>query len=281
LKFDLSIDHCLKTGYFSADALVTALSTSAQLRRLRVSFHYPASLPAQSKTSPPLQRTTFPSLDYFHGASEYLEEFVSWVDFQALCHIVIALFNQVFFEIPQFCRSITLLNTPNEVVVTPSAMYVDVCFTQKGEHVANGQCSLRTSCRRLDWQLSFVIQIIDQFPLLSGVRSLIINKPHEMPTGEEDVDSTQWLELLEAFRHVREFRAFEKLVPGIMQALVTEDIATGVFPELTQLSLEGYRKSPAVVEAAEQFVAGRGLSGLHHILVQLRRDLVSSQESDC
>jgi hypothetical protein len=36
-----------ETGYFSADALVTALSTSVQLRRLQLSFHYPASLPTQ------------------------------------------------------------------------------------------------------------------------------------------------------------------------------------------------------------------------------------------
>ena len=263
---ELNLSRISESCYFSADALVTALSTSAQLRVLKVRFHYPASLPTQSRTSPPLQRTTFPSLVFFnfHGASEYLEEFASWVDFPALRHITIGLFNQVFFEIPQFCRSI-LLNTikfPTEVMVIPSAKYVGISIDQKGKHVAWRHCFLGTSCRRLDWQLSFVIQILNQVtPLLSGVRSLIINKPYELPTGEEDVDSTQWLELFQPFAHAREFRAFEQLVPGIVQALVTEDMATGVLPEVTQLSLEGYGKSPAVVEAVEKFVAARKLLG--------------------
>jgi len=153
-------------------------------------------------------------------------------------------------------------NSPTQLMVIPATTHVIVMFTQKGKHVPYGHCSLHTSCKRLDWQLSFVIQVLNQLsPLLSSVRSLIINKPVDLPTGEEDVESTQWLELFQPFTHVREFRAFEQLVPGIVQALVTEDMATGVLPELTQLSLEGYRKSPAVAEAAEHFVAARGLSG--------------------
>jgi hypothetical protein len=266
---ELHLSKIPKTGYFSVDALVTALSTSAaQLRRLKIGFHYPASLPTQSNTSPPLQRTNFPSLVFlhFHGASEYLEEFVSRVDFPALSYINIRLFNQVFFEIPQFCRSIPLFDTVNppiDVIVILSATYVNVCFyPKKKRERATCYCYLGTSCRRLDWQLSFVIQILNQLsPLLSSVRSLIINNSSELPTGEEDVDSTQWLELFQPFTHAREFRAFEQLVPGIVQALVTEDMATGILPELTKLSLQRYRRSPAVVEAAEQFVAVRGLSG--------------------
>ena len=264
---ELNLSGIPKTGYFSADDLVTALSTSAQLRRLEVRFHYPASLPTQSEASPPLRRATFPSLAFlgFHGASEYLEEFVPRVDFPALCNITMGLFNQVFFEIPQFCRSIPLLkafNSPTELMVTPGADRVGLSFTQKGKHVAYGHFFLGTKCRRLDWQLSFVTQVSSQLsPLLSSVRSLIINKPYHLLTGEEDVESTQWLELFQPFTHVRKFSAFEQLVPGIVQALFTEDMATGVLPELTQLSLEGYRKSPVVLEATEKFVVARRLSG--------------------
>jgi hypothetical protein len=42
---ELHLSKIPKTGYFSVDALVTALSTSAQLRWLEIGFHYPASLP--------------------------------------------------------------------------------------------------------------------------------------------------------------------------------------------------------------------------------------------
>jgi hypothetical protein len=102
---ELHLSKIPKTGYFSVDALVTALSTSAaQLRRLKIGFHYPASLPTQSNTSPPLQRTNFPSLVFlhFHGASEYLEEFVSRVDFPSLNNIIIELFNQIFLKSRSF-----------------------------------------------------------------------------------------------------------------------------------------------------------------------------------
>ena len=83
---ELRLTRIPKAGYFSAGALVTALSTSAQLRELQVDFHYPTSFPSQSETSPPLQRTTFPSLCIldFRGASGYLEEFLSRVDLPSL-----------------------------------------------------------------------------------------------------------------------------------------------------------------------------------------------------
>jgi hypothetical protein len=79
----------------------------------------------------------------------------------------------------------------------------------------------------------------------------------EMPAGKEDVDPTQWLELFQLFTHVREIHVFEQLVPDIVQALVME----AVLPELTSLSLNGYRKSPSTAKAAEEFVATRRVSG--------------------
>jgi hypothetical protein len=107
-----------------------------------------------------------------------------------------------------------------------------------------------------------VAQISTQLsPLLSSVRSLSIKEDLALPTGEEDVDSTQWLELFQPFTHVTQVLVFgRQLVPGIVQALVTEDTATEVLPELTSLHLNGYRDSPPVAKAARQFVAARSLS---------------------
>jgi len=83
----------------------------------------------------------------------------------------------------------------------------------------------------------------------------------EMPTGREDVDPTQWLELFQLFTHVREIHVFEQLVPDIVHALSMETMDIGVLPELASLSLNGYRKSPSVAKAAEEFVATRRVSG--------------------
>jgi hypothetical protein len=253
--------------YFSPDDLITGLSTLVQLKRPTVSFHSPASRPPPSMTRSPLCRTTLPSLTLFdfHGAIEYLEDFVAQIDLPALCKITIRLFNEIFFEIPQFCEFIRRLNTlgsPTRVFVTHSVDSVNVVFLQEGRP-SNENCFLGMSCGRLDWQLSFVTEISTQLTsLLSTVHSLSIKKSQEEPSGEEDVDSTQWLELFQPFTHVTNVHVWDKkLVPGIIQALVVEDVAPEVLPELASLRLSGYRRSSSVAKAAEQFVARRKLSG--------------------
>ena len=234
-----------------------------QLERLTIGFHSPASRPPPSMTRPPSRRATLPSLRFFdfHGATEYLEEFVARIDLNALCKVSLRLFNDIFFDIPhisQFISRINALGSPTGVYVTLSVEFVSVVFfSDRGQ--SNENCFLGTSCRRLDWQLSFATEISSQFSaLLSSVHELIIQAP-KMPTGEGD--STQWLEFFQSFTHVTEVTVWdEKLVPGIVQALVMEDVAAGVLPELTRLYLEDGR-SPSTVKAAEQFVATRRLSG--------------------
>ena len=249
--------------YFSPDDLVTSLSTLVRLKSLSVGFYFTTSHPPPNVTHPPPQRTTLPSLTSldFHGALEYLEEFMARINSPALCKIKIRLFNEIFFEIPQFCQFIlrpSALASPTWVNVTHSAESVSVLLIlNRNEH-----CLLGTSCRRLDWQLSFVTEILTQLsPLLSSVRSLTIQKGDELPSME-DMDSTQWLELFRPFTHATLVRVSEEqLLPSIVQALVTEDMTTAVLPELFSLHLEEHSATPSVVEAAEQFVATRRLSG--------------------
>jgi hypothetical protein len=263
----LCLSNIPNVGYFSPDALASSLSTLVQLKQLNIDFHSPSSRPP-SKTCPPPQRVILPSLSIlnFHGASEYLEEFVAQVDFPALTFINIEFFSQLVFQIPQFCHFISRVNalkSPTEVMVTPSAELVTLFFIQQGERrVVLGECFLGTTCEELDWQLSFVTQVLRQFsPLLSSVDSLTINKPYKMPRGEGHVESIQWLELFQPFTHVRTVHVFEQLVPDIVDALVAENTVAGVLPELSRLYLNGYRDSLSVSKAAERFIAARRHSG--------------------
>ena len=260
---ELRLSKIPNAVYFSPDDLVTGLSTLARLKSLSVGFYFTAYHPPPDATHPPPQRTTLPSLASldFHGATEYLEEFMARIDSPALCNIAIRLFNQIFFELPQFCQFIlrpNALGSPTWVIVTHSAGSVSVSFILN----ENGSCVLGTSCTRLDWQLSFVTEILTQLsPLLSSVRSLIIQKDDGLPSME-DMDSTQWLELFRPFTHVTLVRVSEEqLVPSIMQALVAEDMTTPVLPELFSLHLEEHSGTPSVVKAANQFVVTRKLSG--------------------
>ena len=71
-----------------------------------------------------------------------------------------------------------------------------------------------------------------------------------------------WLELFQQFPHVRLLSVnSEQLVPGILQALATEDLAEGILPELTSVRLEGFRQYASIVEAVEQFITTRMHSG--------------------
>jgi hypothetical protein len=256
--------------YFTPDDLVTGLSTLVLLKRLMVGFLSPASSPPPSMTLPPPRRTTLPSLTFldFRGASEYIEEFVARIDLPALCVVSVKLFNQIFFEIPQLCQFIRHLNalgSPNWVDITHAAEFVSVSFWDKDD---SHWCHFRTSCRRLDWQLSFVTQISSELsPLLSGIYTFSISRTQAdvLPTLE-DVDSTQWLELFRLFTHVKEVTVFEQgLLPSIVEALGAEEMSTEILPELTSLRLGGYpwssSDSASVGIAAEQFVARRMSSG--------------------
>jgi hypothetical protein len=263
--------HLLKISnkvYFSPDDLVSGLSTLFQLERLTIGFHSPASRPPPSMTRPPPQRTILPSLRFldFHGATEYLEEFVARIDLRAFCQIDVTLFNEIFFEIPRFCQFIP---RSNELGFPISRVYVTLSPESGGIVFFPGSSSpaifdLKTSCRRLDWQLSFVTQIASQLsPLLSSVHELTVETGSSpgMPTGETDVDSTQWLELLQPFTHVTRLKVLKTGVAlAIIQAL---EVAGGVLPQLTSLHLSKNRGLPtgSVVKAAEQFVATRKLSG--------------------
>lgn len=266
---ELHLSDVPNAAYFSPIDLVTALSSLDQLKRLAIGFHSPTSRPAPSIAHRSLRRTALPSITFFdfHGASEYLEELVAQIHLPALCKITIKLFNQIFFEIPKFSQFIrhqnsNVLGSPTLVLVTHTAESVSVFLIQKEDSSPDEYCYMGTSCKRLDWQLSFVTQILSQlFPLLSSVAKLTFITHLEMPTGKEDVDPTQWLELFQLFTHVKEIHVFEQLVPDIVHALAMEAMDIGVLPELTSLSLNGYRKSPTTAEAAEEFVAKRRVSG--------------------
>ena len=249
--------------YIPPDGLVTGLSTLVQLKRLTVGFQSPASLTPQRIKELLPRCTTLPSLTFldFHGASEYLEEFISRIDSPVLCELHIGFFNDILFEVPQFCQFISRLNAlvpPTELRLTHSWEYVTISSKKPKFQVV-----LETSCRLLDWQLSFVTQISNQLsPLFSAVRSLTIQSFYGIATEVEDVDSTQWLDLFQSFAHVTQVSVFgEQLLPGIVMALVAAEMGAGVLPELTSLFLNGYRSSPSVAKVAEQFIATRGFSG--------------------
>ena len=269
---ELRLCNIKDAGYFSPDALVTALSALTRLRRLEVHFHRSTSLPTPSDADPPfsLERAALPSLTFlaFHGISKYLEGLVARIDFPCLTFVIIRFLNEFVFEIPQLCRFIgrvDALKSPNEVIVKPSQDNASITFTQRGERRRNlGELFLVISGGPLDWQLSSTTQIFTQLsPLLSNVKILTFGKYPSSPAGEEEVDPIQWVELFRPFSSVWSVRVTEKLVLDVALALggLSDELAEGVLPSLLTLILEGHSNYPFVQEAAERFIAQRQLAG--------------------
>jgi hypothetical protein len=130
------------------------------------------------------------------------------------------------------------------------------------------ECYIHLPCSQLNWQLSFSTQILHGLsPLLYSVKVLSILESLYPLFGKEDVDPTQWLEVFQPISQITKIRvSIEVLVPGVMCALVSEDMTPGILPRLTSLHLAGYRKSTFTMEAAGRFAATRKLAG-HNILL--------------
>ncbi len=85
------------------------------------------------------------------------------------------------------------------------------------------------------------------------------------PYWQDDVESTQWLELLRPFTALRDLYLDKQFVPHV--ALALKDIIRGAgivteeLPALQRLVVEELPTSGPVQEVIGQFVAARQLSG--------------------
>ncbi|KAI9449297.1 hypothetical protein F5148DRAFT_1153184 [Russula earlei] len=92
------------------------------------------------------------------------------------------------------------------------------------------------------------------------------------PYWKDDVESTQWLKLLDPFAAVKKLYLSKQVALLVGYALqeLSEDVVAEVLPALQNLFVEDLEPSGTVQEAIDQFVAARLLSGrsqavaLHH-----------------
>jgi hypothetical protein len=269
----LGIPH---SGYISPEAMVCSLSTLTRLEGLWLGFESPLSRPIRESRRPrPPTRSALPALTYFsfEGVSEYLEDLVARVDAPLLNTLHITFFHQLIFDTPQLAQF--LARTPNiqppvDARITFSDYVVKVTSVTPN-------FVLRISCRQLDWQLSSLAQVCSSsFPQVlvptSTVERLDIR---EMYPGrlrwQDDIENSQWLEVLHPFTAAKDLYVSREFLPRIAPAL--QELAGQVLPSLQNLFLDDLHQSgpvgEAVGEAIEKFVAARQLAG-HPIAVSHR-----------
>ena len=258
------------SGYFSPEMIITALSMLTALRELWLGFESPRSCPTGKPNAPPPTRFVLPVMTYFWftGVTEYLDALVACIDAPRLGCIDITFFNDIVFDTPQLIQFIgrtpTLLNTLDSA---------DVSFGSPGTgarvHFSSGHLQ-RTGvfilCRGLDWQVSSVEQVCTScLPFIFTLETLFIVEGGR-PEREDNVENTQWLELLHPFTAVKRLCLSEEIAPRIARALQELDggRTTEVLPGLKNIYLD--LRNP-VGEGIRQFVATRQVAG-HSIEVQ-------------
>ena len=261
------------SGYISPEAMVTCLSALTRLERLGIGFESPRSRPDRiTRRPPPLTRILLPALATleFLGISEYLEDFVARIDAPLLKNLEMSFFHQLIFDIPQL--TLFIGRTPefkahDKLHVSFHEEIVSVTLLRTFVEVE--ELEYRIFCRPSDWLLSSMAQLCSSFfpqALFPALEHLYI-----LDYGldwQDDIENSQWLELLHPFTVVKDFYISSTLIPRIapaLQELVGEGVIE-VLPALQTLFLQEPLPSEPVQESIGQFVAARQLAG-HPIVV--------------
>jgi hypothetical protein len=201
---------------------------------------------------------------WFRGVGEYLEDLVARIDAPLLDNLQATFFHQLIFDTPQLTRFISRtpkLNAPNNARLAFSGKDVSVTLSRTFDR----EIKLAISCSQSDWQLSSLAQVCSssfpQAPILA-VEHLFIVRASQRSRWKDDIENSQWLELLHPFTAVKGLHIPQEFTPRVapaLQELVGERV-TEVLPALQTLFLEEPLSSGPVQEAIGKFVAARQLA---------------------
>ena len=253
------------SGYFSPEAIVTALSTLTRLETLWLVFESPQSRPdPEHQRPPPPTRSVLPNLgDFrFKGDSEYLEVVVAHIDAPRLNYLETTLFNDIVFDTPQLTQFISrtpVMEALEEAHVTfdGDAAAVKLSSQTSGK---SDILKVRIPCSELDWQVSSMEQICTScLPPLPTLDLHIDGNPHYRQHWQGNVDNVLWLRLLHPFTFVKNLYLTEEIAQRIVPALqeLVGVRATEVLPALENIFLEEGQRSGPLQEGIQEVVAVR------------------------
>ena len=163
---DLQLHEIPSAGYFPPEAFSNALSGMTNLRSL--SLHFLSSSPRRNYLglSPPSEgRVGLPALIClkYRGTSKYMDCLAARIDAPHLGDIDITFFSQPTIDASQLGRFIERTEMHTSLIqaeVQTSAHAISIFFTDSS---TSTPLRLRISCKQIDWQLSCMAQVCDQF----------------------------------------------------------------------------------------------------------------------
>jgi hypothetical protein len=289
----LELHRIPNSGYFSPEAMVTALSALSCLEIFIIEFESILSHPdrkgipfpldliggRQISNQTPLTRALLPVLTElsFEGVSDYLEGLVAWIDAPLLDKLKINFIDLNTFDTPQLTKLISCtpkLSAYNNAHVLISDRNVWVRLPQtSGSGFA---VELQIRCNELDSQLSTLAKVCRSSFLQHFVpaveRLYIIDN---WISRYKIVEPSYWLGLLHPFTAVKNLYiswGFTTCIAPALQELVGERVAE-VLPVLRRLFLEDPYSDPKELEENfGLFLAARQSAGLPISIGHLRID---------
>jgi hypothetical protein len=205
---------------------------------------------------------------------------VSRLEAPLLTYAEITFFNQLIFDTPllrHFISRLATFKTAYQAYITCHDNTVRFSLylrNRADEKEAGVTIMLSISCEPLDWQISSLAQVCStSFPPLLTLERLNIDiKKYRdsLLEWQDEMEDTQWLELLHPFTSVKDLDLSEASVPFVAPALqgLSGETAVEVLPALQNLFLTGPQPSGPVIEAIRKFIGARQLSGcpvtVHH-----------------
>ena len=266
---DIQLHEIPMAGYFPPQAFANALSGASHLGSLSLHFlSFPPRRNYVGLPPPGGHRIVLPALMCFkyRGISKYLDNFVARIDAPHLGDIDITFFNQPTMDASQlgkFIERIGIKTALNEADIQAAVNAVSISFKTSS---TSTRLQLQIPCKQLDWQLSSIAQICDQFsPFLFGVQHLIFDT-NDFSSEQDEVDDEQWLQLIRSFGGTRTLSIAGEFTTRILCALQPADEGntnkTTVLPALRHLRV----RKPGTLDwpfwdAAQTLVSSRRLSG--------------------
>ena len=271
---DLDLREIPHSGYISPEAMVTCISLLTRLESLSLEFQSPRSRPDRAgQFLPPLTRSLLPALTFleFKGVTEYLEDLVARIDVPLLEYTHITFFNYLVFDISQFPNLLRRTEIPTVIDQADMRLrgdMISITLSPKVKPVDSVWLTLMVSCRKLDWQLSALAQVCNScLPTLPSLERLsICDGQYSQPNWQDDMENTQWLELLHPFAAVKDLYLSKEValhVAPVLQELSEEQV-TEVLPALQDIFIDGLQPSGLVQEVFQKFVTARGRQASGH-----------------
>lgn len=284
---DLRLNEIPLCGFFSPDAMVTALSALTRLKVLHLTHLYGPRFPSlpdrENRHLPLVTRTVLPlpSLTVLRvkGDNEHLEDFMARIDAPLLDYLEVAftwtsINRDIVLDTRQLLRFISRI--PNFQAPDKAHIGIDT-YTSKcwinflwPKHISS-TVRLEIHCFMPEQQIPHLVQFCHPpfFPLPT-LKYLYIGGGQYLPQSQlSSVEHTLWPEILQPFTAIKNLYLTKEFASAIAHALqgVAGEGAM-ILPTLENVFIE-FQPSGSVHDAIGKFAAVRQLSGhpvvIHHL----------------